>query len=73
MKYYGLEAMLKKIFFGPGVLFILILLKLCLIVQLSSQISVAECRLFTRIFASLPPEILKEVNVSIFNTDFVNS
>ncbi len=72
-KYYGFEAILKKIFLGPGFLFMQILIRLCLIVQLSSSISVAEIRLITRIFASIPPEILKEVNIPIFNTETTTS
>jgi hypothetical protein len=64
----GAADLLKKIFFGLGVDLLSVMLRICINFPLDKAFSTSELRLIARLFASLPPLLLKEKDILIFNT-----
>ncbi len=59
---------MKKLYFGLGTDLLSLMLRMCINFSIDNTFSISEFRLIARLFASMPPLLLKEKDIQIFNT-----
>lgn len=64
----GAAELFKKLYFGLGTDLLSLMLRMCINFPIEKTFSMSELRLIARLFASMPPLLLKEKDIGIFNS-----